>query len=44
LRATNGGFVTRQPPPSVVGFVKDKAALPRIADVHLQIVRLRRTE
>ena len=44
LRATNGGFGNRQPPPSVVDFVEGKSALPRIADVHLQIVSRRLAE
>lgn len=38
LKATDGGFNKRRPPSSVVGFVEDRAALPRIADVHLLIV------
>ncbi len=30
------GFLGRRPPPSVLGFVEGRSALPRIADVHLQ--------
>lgn len=44
LRATSGGFGNRQPPLSVVDFVEGKSALPRIADVHLQIVSRRLAE
>jgi hypothetical protein len=37
LRHVPGGFSTRRPPPSIVEFVEGRSALPRIADVHLQI-------
>ena len=37
LRQIEGGFQSRRPPPSVVGFVEGRSALPRIADVHLQV-------
>jgi hypothetical protein len=37
LRQTNGGFQSRRPPPSVVGFIESRSALPKIADVHLQM-------
>jgi hypothetical protein len=37
LRQTNGGFQSRRPPPSVVGFIEGRSALPKIADVHLQM-------
>jgi hypothetical protein len=38
LQAVPGGLLTRRPPPSVVGFIEGRSALPRIADVHLQFV------
>lgn len=44
LRATNGGFGTRQPPPAVLEFIDCKSAIPRIADVHLQIESHQPTE
>jgi hypothetical protein len=37
LHHTQGGFNTRRPPPSVVGFIEGRSALPKIADVHLQM-------
>ena len=37
LQQVPGGFMSRQPPPSVVGFIEGQSALPRMADVHLQI-------
>jgi hypothetical protein len=37
LRQTNGGFQSRRPPPSVVGFIEGRSALPKIADVHPQM-------
>lgn len=36
-----GGFATRLPPPSVVGFVEGRSALPRIADVHPNLASAR---
>jgi len=38
LREIKGGFQSRRPPPAIVGFVAGRSALPRIADIHLQIV------
>jgi hypothetical protein len=37
LRQIDGGFQSRRPPPSVVGFIEGRSALPKIADVHLQM-------
>jgi hypothetical protein len=41
LRHVPGGFTSRQPPASITGFVEGQSSLPRIADVHLQIVATR---
>lgn len=38
LRHVPAGFKSRQPPPAVVSFVEGRSALPRIADVHHQMV------
>lgn len=38
LRSIPGGFTSRQPPTSVVGFVEGRSALPRLVDVHSNIV------
>jgi hypothetical protein len=37
LRHVPGGFTSRRPPPSVEGFIEDRSALPKIAQVHLQM-------
>ncbi len=37
LRHVEGGFQSRRPPPSVVGFIEGRSALPKIADIHLQM-------
>lgn len=38
VRQIEGGFQSRRPPPSVVGFIEGRSDIPKIADVHLQIV------
>jgi hypothetical protein len=37
LTHTQGGFNSRRPPPSVVGFIDGQSSLPKMADVHLQM-------
>ncbi len=37
LRQIEGGFQSRQPPPSVRGFIEGRSPLPKIADMHLQM-------
>jgi len=37
LHEVKGGFSSRRPPPSIVDLVEGRSALPRIADVHLQL-------
>lgn len=37
IRQIEGGFSSRRPPASVVGFIEGRSALPKIADVHIQI-------
>jgi hypothetical protein len=37
LRQIKGGFQSRRPQPSVAGFIEGRSALPKIADVHVQM-------
>lgn len=39
LHHVHGGFCTRQPPNSVVHFIKGQSAIPKMADVHQQLHR-----
>jgi hypothetical protein len=41
LRHIPGGFGSRQPLTSVVGFIEGRSAIPKIADVHLQFASKR---